>query len=614
METKYPNLNDSKLISFDIETYDPELKDKGPGVYRKDGYILGVAISDGSFNEYYALQHKDSTQDKNKNLHYLRDILSNNVPKIGAHILYDMDWLINGPYKFIINGRLNDVQIAEPLICEFRKSFSLESLSETYLHQHKKTDKLLEYCKKHNIKTRNPREFMYLYPFALVREYAKTDAYLPIHIFMLQLEILKRENLYELYRMEIGLLPMLLQMRRTGVRLNVNKVNKKISYLNEELRKSKHQLKEKYGELNVKSTKQIAKILDSDGVEYERHPPTEIMLSKGITIGNPKLDKDALKLIDHPLVEHILKIREYRTILDMFFINSYTELRVKDRIHALFNPLKSDDYGTVSGRFSSTKPNLQQQPSKEETMGRFCREVFVPEEDCVWAKLDWSQIEYRLIAHYARGPKSELIRSKYNNDPKTDYHQMIMDWTGLDRTSAKRLNFGMAYFMGVWSCSKKFGWSLDEAKEFIDHYHSEVPFVKETRAHVVKVAKIRGYIKTILKRRARISPYMLAEKKEYSIFNRLVQGSAADLMKKAMYDSYNAGIFNVLHPHLIVHDEIDSSVPKTKEGAEAMLDLKNIMENCVKLKVPIIADLEIGPDWGNVSEENVEEFLKGVRL
>lgn len=612
----YPNLNKSKIIAFDIETYDPELKDKGTGVYRKDGYILGVSISNGDFTHYYNINHKYKNGDKitkeeqNKNLKYLKDVLSNNVPKVAANILYDYDWLVNG-YGFKINGNLHDIQIAEPLICEYRDSFSLDNLGKTYLNRKKEKTLIDEFCKEHNLKG-DSRKHLYLMPYETVQEYAKVDSLLLPKILSKQLYILKEEELVDLYKLEIGLIPLLMQMRKIGVRLDVNQVNQKIDFLVNSIKESKKLINNKYGEFNVKSSKQIAKLFDKLKIPYNRNEPTEKMKEKGLTIGNPNLDKTALKAIDHELPKHILQIREFRTVLKTFFVNSFTDLRVNDRLHTNFNPLKSDNFGTISGRYSSTKPNLQQIPGKEETMGDFCREVFLPEENHLWGRLDWSQIEYRLIAHYARGEKSELVRKKYNEDPTTDYHQMIMDWTGLNRKEAKMLNFGMAYFMGVFTCSKKFGWTMQESKEFINTYHKEVPFVKETRQHVVKIAKLRGYLRTVLKRRARISSYMVQNRKEYSIFNRLIQGSAADIMKKAMYDSYNAGLFNTLIPHLTVHDELDVSVPKTKEGIEALKELKHIMETCVTLKVPITADLETGENWGNVSENHAQNFLKGV--
>jgi DNA polymerase I len=117
-------------------------------------------------------------------------------------------------------------------------------------------------------------------------------------------------------------------------------------------------------------------------------------------------------------------------------------------------------------------------------------------------------------------------------------------------------------------------------------------------------------LKTILGRRARVSPKMMLNRKEFSLFNRLVQGSAADILKKSMVDSYEAGVYNVLYPHINVHDEMDFSIPKTKEGKEAVQELKNIMENCIKIRVPLKAEFEIGENWGNLSEKEGLKFLE----
>ena len=179
---------------------------------------------------------------------------------------------------------------------------------------------------------------------------------------------------------------------------------------------------------------------------------------------------------------------------------------------------------------------------------------------------------------------------------------MIMDWTALNRKKAKALNFGASYFMGPGTCSELFGWTYEEAEKLLKRYHEEVPFVKETRGHVVSIAKGRGYIKTILGRRARVTEHMRIHKKEYSMFNRLIQGSAADLLKKAMYDAYNKGLFNVLIPHLTVHDELDISVPIKKEGFEALDELKSVMEKAIILKVPVIVSVETGQSWGEVEK------------
>ena len=210
------------------------------------------------------------------------------------------------------------------------------------------------------------------------------------------------------------------------------------------------------------------------------------------------------------------------------------------------------------------------------------------------------------------------MRELYRTNPKTDYHQLVIDWakmfTGHDisRGDAKRINFGFAYFMGAPAMSRKFNWPIEKAQAFQDLYKQTMPFIVPTRKAVVDVAKGRGYIRTILGRKARVSEEMRANKKEYVMFNRLIQGSAADVNKRAMVDAYRAGLFNVLTPHVTVHDELGVSVPKTKEGVEAFQELQHVMENAVTLKVPVVADAEIGPSWGETKDVNWEELYAQV--
>jgi DNA polymerase-1 len=171
--------------------------------------------------------------------------------------------------------------------------------------------------------------------------------------------------------------------------------------------------------------------------------------------------------------------------------------------------------------------------------------------------------------------------------------------TGIaDRKTIKTLNFGAAYSMGINTMAREYGWDLQEASEVYHNYHKKVPFVRETSNRVAMKAKRIGFIKTLLGRRA----YMPSSNKAYVMFNRLIQGSAADVMKKAMVDAYEEGLFNVLIPHITVHDELDVSMPNTKAGKEAGKELKFIMENCVELKVPIKADFEIGNNWGELND------------
>lgn len=595
-----PNLSGAKLIAVDIETYDPGLREmNGPGVYRKDGYVIGYSLAtDDGFSEYYNLAHRGITEEeKAANLAYLRTVLDLPIPKIGANILYDLDWLVNG-MGLSAKGPFHDVQSAEPLLDEYASSYSLETLAQKYTGRGKATDEIDAFCARNGL-TGNAQSHLYLMPYETVREYAKADATLPIEIFSAQLVAMEEQGLRGIYDMEIALFPILLKMRKVGVRVSRARVEESTKEVLAIRDHERAELWENHGAFNYNSSTQIAELFDSLNIAY------------GFTDkGNPKIGKDELGIIDHPVAAQIRRVREADKIIGTFLNGAFVNHETEGRIHSSFYPLRQDEGGTVSGRFSSQGPNLQQVPARDDVYGKLCRRCFVPEEGCLWGKIDYSQIEYRIMAHYAVGPKSEDIREQYRKDPNTDYHQLVMDWTGVDRSTAKRLDFGMAYFMGVNTMAKKFQWDPQYAKDLSDLYFETVPFMRPTRSQVVSVARGRGYIRTILGRRARVSEEMKLNRKEYVMFNRLIQGSAADVFKKQMVDAWNAGIYDVLVPHIIVHDENGVSVPNTKEGFEAYAELKRIMETGVTLRVPIIADAELGESWGETSECDLEQLIR----
>jgi len=621
----YRNYKEDSLIAVDIESFDPYLMEKGAGVYRKDGYICGVSFSNGVHSEYYDIRHYDTSPEKReKNIKYISDQLSSNNNKVGANLLYDLDWLINGE-GILVNGKYDDIQIAEPLIDEYRISYSLDSLGIKYLGIGKKKDGLKEWCEQENIKLLkhdSPLKHLYKMPANLVRHYSIEDARLTYLIFKIQQEELVKQNLKEIYDLEMSLFPLLLQMRRQGVRINKEKLTKTGLELADVSYDRQNEINDMAGfEVNPNSGKNLEKLFKKMRLPVQYGDMTSLMIANGKKIGNPKFDKRTLSNMSNPLSTKILELRHIKTLLNLFII-PYPELMVEDRIHCNFNPLRSDEYGTVSGRFSSSNPNLQQVSGKKEEeevqysseilSGQVIRKLFIPEENCYWLKYDWSQIEYRLIAHYAMGEGADLIRKRYQEDPNTDYHTELGLLTGIeDRKIIKTLNFGAAYGMGINKMSAVYGWDLEEAESVYQLYHSRVPFVRETSNRVGLKAKRVGYIRTLLNRRA----HLKSRDKTYVMFNRLIQGSAADIMKKAMADAYKAGIFNTLYPHITVHDELDCSVPKTKEGLEAGNELKRIMETCVQLKVPIIADMEIGKNWGELTKiKDLNEYQEQLDL
>lgn len=607
MEGDYSWLTNADEIGVDIETYDPKLSDLGPGVYRKDGHICGVALATEDRAVYLPLKHYDtSAEEEERNWKIVADVLNRPNTKIGANILYDLDWLCNFG-RVTVKGKIEDVQFAEPLLNEYRSSYSLKALSQIYNVQEKATGLLERYCDKMNWKYKDARAHIWKMPSDVVAKYAELDGMLPIQILKKQRIELEKQGLSEIYEVEVGLIPLLLQMRREGVRINMPLLKETSLTVADKLYALGNEIYEWAGkEFNIGSTAQLARCFDEKGITYPRKEPTEIMSRSGKE-GNPNLDKEVLTSMfrDNAIVicDKILKWRHYNTLTSMFLL-PYYDFIVGDRLHCSFNALRSDDYGAVSGRFSSSRPNLQQVSAQSDDdysddeendilKGQVLRKLFIPEEGCSWAKLDYSQVEYRITAHYAIGPGAEELRIAYNMDPNTDYHQRIVDLTGFDRRIAKRLNFGASYGMGYKTAAKKFYWSEEEAEMFMAGYHKAAPYLKVTRQRVVEKADRKGFVFTLLGRRARTS----ATRKLHSLFNRLIQGSAADIMKKAMVDSYNKGLYNVLVPHITVHDELDVSVPPTKEGEEALAELKHTMETCVQLKVPLRVDCHVANNW-----------------
>lgn len=604
---------DADLISFDCETKDPLLVEQGSGVYRKDGYVTGVAIGSENGATYLSLRHPDTPPEaREANERILARALSKPVDKVNANILYDLDWLSS--YGYTVAGHWHDVQFAEPLLDEYRRSYSLASLALKYTNETKQTNLLEKYCEQMGWTDKKPAAHIWKMPSEVVARYATVDAALPIEIFKHQKLELERQNLWDLYMMETSLQPMLLRMRQQGVRLDVPKLERLITAVTEQHFLLKEKIYEWSGyEFNIGSSVQLAKIFDREGIWYPRNAPTERMALEGKG-GNPKLDAESLTQLStkYDICKTILKFRHFDTIINIF-LHPYLGFHVNGRLHCMFNALRSDDYGTVSGRFSSSKPNLQQVSAKSEgdeggedaealaqmteqeriLQGQIIRQLFIPEEGMKWAKADYSQVEYRITAHYALGPGSEELRRSYTDNPDTDYHKLVQDLTGFDRRTCKRLNFGGAYGMGVQTAARKFGWTMEEAGLFMEQYHRSAPYIKATRKAVSRKAERVGYIFTLLGRRARTHP----SRALHSMFNRLIQGSAADIMKKAMVDCWQAGVFETLPPHLTVHDELDVSVPQTPEGDEALKEMVHLMEHAVHLSVPLRVDCHVGDNW-----------------
>lgn len=248
---------------------------------------------------------------------------------------------------------------------------------------------------------------------------------------------------------------------------------------------------------------------------------------------------------------------------------------------------------------------------------KLTRALFVRSKGCVFGKIDYGQIEYRLICNIACGESGEAVRRQYAENPHLDFHQYVVDLTGLSRKYAKNMSFGVSFGMGLPSMAETFGWTMEKAEEIADAYHSKMPFVAPTLALVGDVAKSRGYIKTVYGSHARLPD----KKKSYTMLNRYTQGSGAECLKSAIIQAYKEGTWRKLKVANTVHDELNMPyLEPTEDSMIALYRMAEIMRTAMpNLRVPLEASPELGDNWASTKEvtewiklrdENAEDWLK----
>lgn len=630
----FPDLSGAPFMAIDTETFDPELLTHGPGWARGVGHIVGVSVSVPGGRWYYPMRHTIQPED-NVNpdlvLMWLRHTLGNpNQPKVGANLMYDVGWL---EYEKVqVKGELVDVQFAEALLDE-RAKVSLEQLSRKYLQEGKDSNLLYQWCSDYYGGMPNPdqRANIYRAPPCLVGSYAESDADLPMRLAPILYGLMQQEGLVDLFRMECRLIRLMIKMRMAGVRVNIPKAEQTRDLLYQRELVAQEQLDKLAGShVDINANATIVKAFDKLGLSYPRTKPT-----KNYPHGQPSFTKLFLESVDNPITNGIREIRRLNKLRAVFIESYILNNHVNSIVYGQFHLLRGDKNGARSGRFSSSTPDLQNIPSRDLELAMIIRGMYEPDlgHKC-WRKYDYSQIEYRFLAHYAVGPGSDQIRAQYCADPNTDYHEFTLDLVapvaGWDVSTAqarhdvrkptKTINFGLIYGMGVPKLTRSLGLTLTAGKSLFASYHRAVPFAKATMDACSNEAKQTGIITTILGRRSRFDlwgpahwsedaiglPMNLAILKYGNItraythkaLNRRLQGSAADLMKTAMDICEQDGIFDETGvPRLTVHDELDFSDPGGRD--KAFKEMHHVMETCMPLRVPVIAGLETGSTWGD---------------
>lgn len=624
---EFPNLSAAKALGIDLETWDPELNDAGPGWGRggngKKGHVVGfsIAVHRGP-KLYFPLRHTvepSDNRDPETCFRWLSYQLNDDRPKIGLNIIYDLGWLREEGVAF--KGPFYDPGYAEALLDSERPNCDLESISQKYCGRGKETTKLESWLSAYY--PGHWKANIYRAPPRLVGPYGEEDAALPLEAMVAQWPLLQQRGVMDVFKLECRLIPLLLDMRFKGAPVDVAYAEQLASRIAQVQAQLEDQGREISGRtVNFNSGDDLGAAFDSLGLRYER--------TAG---GKPSFTSNFLETVQHPIGD---LVREWRRLdkLRSTFVQGYIiDKNVNGRIHCEFHPLRGEDAGARSGRFASSGPNLQNIPvrDKKGQEGISRKEI----RRCIralkkrWRTFDYSQIEYRMLAHHAVGEGADQIRDMYQANPKTDYHKatgkMILEMTAQDlpREYVKNINFGLIYGMSEPALAEFLHLELKKAKELFAAYHRAVPFARATMAACASEIDLTGAVRTIL---GRVSDFNSWVPKEYTKnaiplpydealmqygydierafkhkgLNRKLQGGAADMMKAAMVQAYEGGIFDATGiPLLTVHDELDFDDEYEDENAPAWAELKHCMENAIKLSVPVVAESSFGATWAD---------------
>ena len=602
--TDFPDLSSYEEISIDLETKDPELKRMGSGAITGQGDVTGIAVAVKNWSSYYPIAHEGGgNMDRKKVLKWFQDVLNTSAVKIFHNAMYDVCWIRHLGLK--IHGRIVDTMIACALVDENQFRYDLNSCAKRYTGKGKDESALYAAAKEWGV---DPKMEMYKLPAMYVGAYAEKDAEITLELWQELKKEIEFQDISSIFQLEVDLFPCLVEMRFLGVRVNQEQAFNEKKILMEQEQKLLRAIRHETDiDVHIWAARSIAKIFDKLELPYDRTAKTQA----------PSFTKNFLAHHPHPLVNKIAQAREINKA-HTTFIDTILKHTHKGRIFAEINQLRGDNGGTVTGRFSYANPNLQQIPARNKNLGPRIRALFLPEEGHHWGCFDYNQQEPRLVVHYASLQKlygvEEVVESYNTKGSDADFHKIVADMAKIPRLQAKTINLGLFYGMGKNKLQAELGVSKDKADELFRSYHGQVPFIKALMDATMKRAQDSGKIRTLLGRLCRFhlwEPNQFGIHKAlphdqallehgpgikraytYKALNKLIQGSAADMTKKAMLDLYKEGII----PHIQVHDELDISVKDDKQAKQIV----DIMESAVTLEVPNKVDYEFGKNWGTI--------------
>ena len=599
---EFPDLRQADTIAIDLETHDPDLKSMGSGSVTGKGKVVGIAVAVDGYSGYFPFDHEGGGNlEKSKVIQWFTDICQSPSDKIFHNAMYDVCWIRSMGIK--INGNIYDTMIAASLVNENRFRYDLNSLGWDYVGKGKNETELKAAANEWGV---DPKADMWKLPSMYVGNYAERDAELTLSLWKVLQKELSDQDLGAIFELETDLFPCLVDMRFLGVKVDVSRAHELKRQLTLQEEMLLHKIKKDTGiDTQIWAARSIAKVFEKLNLPFERTAKTQA----------PSFTKNFLSSHEHPLVKMIAEAREINKA-HTTFIDTIIRYEHCGRIHADINQIRSDNGGTVTGRFSYSNPNLQQIPARNKDLGPLIRSLFLPESDCEWGCFDYNQQEPRLVVHYASLDQDASVFNVQNayKEGDADFHTIVAKMADIPRNQAKTINLGLFYGMGKAKLQAELGVSKEKAEELFSIYHNRVPFVKTLMKGVSNRAQQRGQIRTLLGRLCRFHlwepnsfgmhkalPFEQAVQEHgpgirraytYKAFNKLIQGSAADMTKKSMLELYKEGIV----PHIQIHDELDISVESDKQAKQ----ITEIMESAVDLEIPNKVDYESGKNWGDI--------------
>ena len=657
-----PDLSRFDDIAIDTEDLDQGLIDgRGPGWAFKSkssgGYLAGVSAAWRQGGElrsiYVPVNHPDTNCiDMSRAKKWVAHLLKRKKGQraIFCNAGFDLGWLKTEMDLELPDGKfIVDIGAQAMLIDENRKAkkgqksaYSLDAIAEWCGVEMKDEVALREAAAAYGYKGEDVKRFIAKLPARYVGPYAEQDARSTFLAYEHMDPEIDEQELRPAFDLEMGLIPVVHAMRERGVRVNEDRLAQLYDDLMEQHEKALDKIyditKMRVSIDEIRQTSWLIKVCDMHGID--EYIKGEDEAGKADT----EFSKNWMRASEHPLPRAIAEAKQCHEAATKFVQTYLMQSVYNGRIHANINQFKTEDGGTRSHRFSYSDPPLQQMPSRPDTVEGWVltefiaaqlRTAFLPEKGQLWFAPDYSQQEYRLIVHYAFLMECAMAAAAvkmYNDDPNTDFHNLVVALTGLTRRRAKDVNFAKAYGAGVKKFALMTGMTLEEAESTMSQYDTQMPFVKELNEICGRMAQERGYIRMIDKARSHFDDWeprwldrserqrgfaeyyqmgpcrweeaiLRAEMKGHPWFgkafrradthkamNRLIQGSAARQTKRAMLMCWRAGYV----PMLQMHDELAFSLMREKDGKI----IAQLMRDAIKISVPMRVDEEYGETWG----------------